>query len=125
MAGDADLGALTERFEDAAARLVVVFRVGLVGGVLGRFLLPVLVAGPPAMASPPPVALGHVHADVDGMVTCKGPREQSIISKDYSKNPPANQLPPHKGAYCANGLTHFLNTVCQLEPCHYMCSCWR
>lgn len=63
--------ALTERFEDAVAGLIVGFCVRLVGGRLRRRhpLLPLLVAGPPAVTSPSSIALGHPHADVDGVVT--------------------------------------------------------
>lgn len=32
-------------------------------------ILPVLVAASPTLPSPTPVALGHLHADVDGVVT--------------------------------------------------------
>lgn len=88
--------ALTERLEDAAAGLVVVFHIGLVGGVLGGFLLPVLVAGPPAMAPASPVALGHVYADVDGVVTCTGTQSSQSFPHTIA-NSPGNQLPPHKG----------------------------
>lgn len=62
---------LTEGLEDARAGLVVVLRVRPVGGVLRRTLLPLLVARPPAVAPPTPVALGHVHTDVNGVVTCQ------------------------------------------------------
>lgn len=68
---------LTEGLEDAVAGLVVVLRVRPVGGVLRRTLLPLLVARPPAVAPPTPVALGHVHTDVNGVVTCqRGHRER-------------------------------------------------
>lgn len=62
---------LTERFEDAVAGLVVVFCVRLVKGILRQLLLSVLVAGFPAVTPPTSIALGHMHADVNGVVTCK------------------------------------------------------
>lgn len=69
--------ALTEGLEDAVAGLVVVLRVRPVGGVFRQTLLTLLVARPPAVAPPTAVALGHVHTDVNGVVTCqRGHRER-------------------------------------------------
>ena len=62
---------LTEGLEDAAAGLVDVLRLGPVGDALRQPLLPVLVAGLTAVAPAPAIALGHAHADVDGVVTCR------------------------------------------------------
>lgn len=62
---------LTEGLEDAIAGLVVVLRVRPVRGVLCRTLLPLLVSRTPAVAPPTPVALGHMHTNVNGVVTCR------------------------------------------------------
>lgn len=63
---------LTERLEDVGRGLVYVVDVRLValGAVLHSLAL-LLVAGLAAVASPPVVALGNVHADVHGVVTCQ------------------------------------------------------
>lgn len=61
--------ALTEWFEDAIAGLLIVLGVRPVRSIFAHFLFSVLVTGASAMTSPPPVALGHMHADVYGMVT--------------------------------------------------------
>lgn len=71
------LSGLTQGFEDrfAGGRLVRGLAVRLVafGAVLGSLLL-LLVAGLASVASPAVEALGDVHADVDGVVTCQGAR---------------------------------------------------
>lgn len=64
---------LTERLEDVGGGLVHIVDVRLVA--LGAVLHPLallLVAGLAAVAPPPVVALGNVHADVHGVVTCQG-----------------------------------------------------
>lgn len=63
---------LTERLEDVGGGLVHIVDVQLVA--LGAVLHPLallLVAGLAAVAPPPVVALGNVHADVHGVVTCQ------------------------------------------------------
>lgn len=66
------LSPLTERLEDVGGGLVHIVDVRLVA--LGAVLHPLallLVAGLAAVAPPPVVALGNVHADVHGVVTCQ------------------------------------------------------
>lgn len=63
---------LTERLEDVGGGLVDVVGVRLVAlGVVLHPLALLLVAGLAAVASPPVVALGNVHADVHSVVTCQ------------------------------------------------------
>lgn len=86
---------LTEGLEDAVAGLVVVLRVRPVRGVLRRALLPLLVSRTPAVAPPTPVALGHMHTNVNGVVTCmegtEGKRESTVKLTELSR----------RGAFCA------------------------
>lgn len=65
------LSELTERFEDACAGLIGVLRVGFVPfrTVFAPFSL-LLVAGLASVVPSPAVALGNVHANVHGVMTC-------------------------------------------------------
>lgn len=63
--------AVTDRFEDAATRLLCRRRC---------LFLPLLVAGASAMMSPSSIALRYVYADVDGVVACvRGGKAQKQI----------------------------------------------
>lgn len=81
---------LTERFEDAVAGLIVIFCVRLVRGVLRQLLLSVLVAGSPTMTPPTPIALGHMHANVNGVVTCAKSKTADELSD--TKHPDKSRL---------------------------------
>lgn len=81
---------LTERLEDVCRGLVHIVAVRLVTfrAVVGPFP-PLLVARLAAVASPPVVALGNVHANVHSVVTCR----------DNTTEGPAGQITLEKGNY--------------------------
>lgn len=62
---------LTERFKDAAARLIRVFYVWFVRVVLRDFLFLFFVPGSSPVTPPSPIALRHVDPNVNSVVTCR------------------------------------------------------
>ena len=77
---------LTEWLEDVRDGFIGGLPVRLVSlrAVLGSFPL-VLVAGLASVASPPVVALGNVHADVDGVMTCSDTVQRRGSRSDYTQ----------------------------------------
>lgn len=123
---------LTEGLEDAVAGLVVVLRVRPVRGVLCRTLLPLLVSWTPAVAPPTPVALGHMHTNVNGVVTCwregterkretQSNSQKETFTTDWSNNGgaalktnnDASKDPPLslQGSSCLHNITSSLHAV--------------
>lgn len=86
---------LTEGFEDVRSGVICVVPVGLVPFRALLAPLPLLLVARLASVAPPPVvALGNVHANVHGVVTCHGTTGRMQITFTVEKGNDINPEPP-------------------------------